>query len=189
MSRERNVDEQGREQVARASDSQRVRDLFREHGAFVCRSLRRQGVSEADLDDLLQEVFLVVHQRLSDYEERGRARAWLYSICVRVAKAQHRRVGRRREAAGADVPDESFDATQLETMEDRQALELGHALLARLAPAQREVFVLYEVEDMSMAEIAEILDCPLQTAYSRLHRARQRILEEVERARAEESQP
>jgi RNA polymerase sigma-70 factor (ECF subfamily) len=158
-----------------------LREVFEEHGPFVCRSLRYLGVLEADLDDMMQEVFLVVYQRLSDYEERGRARAWLYSICTRVAHAQRRKLGRRRENV-ADVDLQEVAApTQLEHVEDREALALGHRLLHQLSARQREVFLLYEVEDMTMSEIAQALDCPLQTAYSRLHDARARILAEVQR--------
>lgn len=160
-----------------------LRKLFEEQGPFVCRSLRYLGVREGDLDDLLQEVFLVVHQRLSDYEEQGRVRAWLYSICTRVAHAQRRKLGRRRESTllgeGTAAP------TQLERVENREAVELGWRLVQQLPPPQREVFVLYEVEDMPMAEIAHALSCPLQTAYSRLHQARARILAEVQRLAAE----
>src|SRR5262245_35284280 len=68
---------------------------------------------------------------------------------------------------------------------DREALELGWRLLQQLPEEQREVFVLYEVEDMSMPEIARALDCPLQTAYARLYAARARILAQVQRAPAE----
>jgi len=160
----------------------RLRELFDEHGAFVCRSLRYLGAPEADLDDLLQEVFLVVHQRLSDYEEKGRVRSWLYSICTRVAHAQRRKLGRRRESAL--VADDAAPPTQLDGVENREALELGWRLVQQLPQQQREVFVLYEVEDMPMSEIAQALNCPLQTAYSRLYQARARILAEVQRLAA-----
>lgn len=160
-----------------------LREVFEEHGPFVCRSLRYLGVHEADLDDLLQEVFLVVYQRLKDYEEKGRARAWLYSICTRVAHGHRRKLVRRRETA--HVSEEAIAPSQLERVEDREALELGFRLLEQLPPQQREVFVLYEVEDMPMSEIAQALDCPLQTAYSRLHKARERILAQVQQLSAE----
>jgi RNA polymerase sigma-70 factor (ECF subfamily) len=160
-----------------------LRELIALHGPFVFRSLRYLGVPEADLDDLFQEVFLVVYQRLKNYEEKGRARAWLYSICTRVAHGHRRKVGRRRESAS--VPEGSAAPTQLELAEDREALEFGWRLLEQLSPQQREIFVLYEVEDMSMAEIAQALDCPLQTAYSRLHKARALILAAVQRTAAE----
>jgi RNA polymerase sigma-70 factor, ECF subfamily len=161
----------------------RLRTVFDEHGAFVCRSLRMCGVREADLDDVLQEVFLVVHQRLPDYEERGSARAWLYSICTRVARAQRRKLWRRRAEVAGELPEiGAAAATQLESVADSEALALGHQLLQRLPPEQRDVFWLYEVEDLTIAEIARALGCPLQTAYSRLRAARQRVSAEVQLA-------
>lgn len=174
-----------REPAAReaAASTSRLREAFEAHGAFVCRSLRHLGVPEADLDDLLQEVFLVVSKRLDDYEERGRARSWLYSICSRVASSQRRKVRRRRETE--PVAESAAEPLQLEAVQDRQSLELGWRLLQELPAQQREVFVLYEVEDMPMAEIAQALDCPLQTVYSRLYKARERILAQVQRLKAE----
>jgi len=74
-----------------------LRDVFETHAPFVCRSLRQLGVSETDLDDVLQEVFVVVHRRLPDYRESGRARAWLYSICRRLSQAQRRKTRRPHE--------------------------------------------------------------------------------------------
>jgi RNA polymerase sigma-70 factor (ECF subfamily) len=145
------------------------------------RSLRYLGVRESDLDDTLQEVFVVVYQRLEEYEEKGRVRAWLYSICTRVAFAQRRKLGRRREVSAASASEAAVDPTQLERIEDREALALGHELLSQLPPEQRQVFLLYEVEDLTMAEIAEAMNVPLQTAYWRLHKARARIVTEVER--------
>ncbi|MFT3924193.1 MAG: sigma-70 family RNA polymerase sigma factor [Myxococcales bacterium] len=173
---------------AHGAPTPRLREVFDEHASFVCRSLRRLGVSETDLDDVLQEVFLVVYQRLRDYQERGRARSWLYSICTRVAQAHRRKSLRRREHLTSEPPETMAAATQLAQLEDRDALALGHHLLSLLSPEQREVFVLYEVEDMTMPEIAEALSCPVQTAYSRLHKARERILAEVRRAHDQGSQ-
>jgi RNA polymerase sigma-70 factor (ECF subfamily) len=158
-----------------------------EHGPFVCRSLRYLGVLEADLDDLLQEVFLVVNQRLNEYVERGRLRSWLYSICVRVSRAQRRKLGRRRESPIGVIEQTAVD-NPLNQLEERQSLALGEQLLEALPPQQREVFMLYEVEDMSMPEIAQALGCPLQTAYSRLYMARARILAAVQ-SLAVESDP
>jgi RNA polymerase sigma-70 factor, ECF subfamily len=162
-----------------------LREIYEEHAPFVIRSLRYLGVREADLDDTLQEVFLVVYQRLNDYEEKGRARAWLYSISTRVAHAQRRKLGRRRETGAEAFVEAAAAPTQLAQVEDSEAIALGHRLLSQLPPQQREVFLLYEVEDMPMAEIAQALDYPLQTTYSRLHKARERILAEVERLGAE----
>jgi RNA polymerase sigma-70 factor (ECF subfamily) len=138
------------------------------------------------LDDALQEVFLVVFQRMHDYEERGRARAWLYSICTRVVRSHRRKVRRRREEVTFEIPDAPAAPTQLERIAEQEALTLGQQLLARLPPEQREVFWLYEVEDMPMAEIARALECPLQTAYSRLHKARERVVAAAQQVTAKD---
>jgi RNA polymerase sigma-70 factor, ECF subfamily len=158
-----------------------LRTVFDEHGAFVCRCLRICGVRDADLDDVLQEVFLVVYKRLPDYEERGSTRAWLYSICTRVASAQRRKLRSRREDSATEFSFDPLPATQFQQLADSEALAYGHRLLQQLPDAQRDVFWLYEVEELSMTEIAQALGCPLQTAYSRLRIARQRIESEVRR--------
>jgi RNA polymerase sigma-70 factor (ECF subfamily) len=167
----------------------RLRHIFEEHAAFVCRSLRRLGVPEADLDDVLQEVFMVVYQRLTEYQERGRARSWLYSICTRLSAGHRRKLGRRRESMMPEPPETVADATQHNRLEEREALALGHRLLSRLPEEEREVFVLYEVEGMAMTEIAEARRCPLQTAYSRLYQARRRIGEHIEREQSKVGSP
>ncbi|HKP62557.1 MAG TPA: sigma-70 family RNA polymerase sigma factor [Polyangiales bacterium] len=149
--------------------------MFEQHGAFAARILRSLGVRDADLDDLLQEVFLVVARRGGDYEELGRARSWMYSICKRVAVAGRRRHLQERAAIATHSSEPACPATQLEHVEDAEALELCERLLNQLPPQQRLIFLLYEVEELSMPEIARQLGCPLQTAYSRLHKARARI--------------
>jgi len=163
------------------SEAPTIRHVFDEHGPFVCRSLRYLGVREPDLDDMLQEVFLVVSRRLGDYDEHGRMRAWLYSICTRVARSYRRKAARVRESLNPSFVEQESEPSQLTQVEDRQALVLGCQLLSLISPEQREVFVLYEVEDMTMPEIAQALSLPLQTGYSRLHRARALILAAVQR--------
>ena len=111
-------------------------------------------------------------------------RSWLYAICVRVSQRQRRRYARRRERASDELPEPEAAATQQSELEQREALALGQRLLAVLPEAQRAVFLLYEIEHMTMAEVAAIVGCPLQTAYARLHKARERVQAEVESARA-----
>ncbi len=173
------------QEAAARARARRLRDMFDEHALFVCRSLRRLGVAEVDMDDMLQEVFVVVHRKLPEYNEMGRARSWLYSICRRMVQAQRRQRLRRRESLMPAPPEAQTSGGQEERLENREALALGEELLARLPTEQREVFMLYEVEELGMAEIAEAVGCPLQTAYSRLYAARARILAEVERLRNE----
>jgi len=159
----------------------RLREFIEEQRSFVCRNLRSLGVGEADLDDTLQEVFLVVSQRRRDYENRRRARAWLYSVCARVAHAQRHLLGYARATDAEPVAEAAIAPTQLAYVEDREALNLVHQLLGQIPAQEREVFLLYELEDLPMSKIAQTLNCPLQTAYSRLYKARARILTKVER--------
>lgn len=160
-----------------------VTAIFRAHNAFVWRVLRHLGIAPADAEDALQEVFVVVHRRLAEYREEDKVRAWLYAIATRVAKDYRRRVGRRREQL-TDIPlDVSQGPTQANDVENQQALQLVERMIAALPEKQRAVFVLYEIEQMSMTEIALAIGCPVQTAYARLHKARERIVTQASQAK------
>jgi RNA polymerase sigma-70 factor (ECF subfamily) len=117
-------------------------------------------------------VFLVVRKRLPTFEGRSSLRTWIYGICIRVVSDYRSRAFRRREVSHEHVPDVLKQATQHTATEQRQLQQRLNALLAALPDEQRDVFVLYEMEELTMKEVAEIIDCPIQTAYSRLHAAR-----------------
>ncbi len=152
-----------------------VERLFREHGPFVWRSLRRLGLSESDADDLCQEVFVVVFRKLPDFEQKSSLRTWLYGIAVRVALAHRRRARTQRELPTEVLPDIPTSEGPHDHLADREArLRLDRAL-DTLDEKKRAVFVLYEIEQLSMNEVAEVLECPVQTAYSRLHAAREQV--------------
>ncbi len=155
-------------------------DIFREHSPYLWRALLGLGVRSGDVDDACQEVFLVVHRRLPDFDGRA-LRSWLYAICLRVA-ADYRRSARvRNEVAVEDVPEGSAPPKQLDSVFTR---ELGERLLAaldRLDEDKRAAFVLYEIEELALREVAEVLGCPLQTAYSRLQAAREIVRGAFER--------
>jgi RNA polymerase sigma-70 factor (ECF subfamily) len=178
-----------RQPDACAAETPAACQVFERHAAFVWRTLRHLGVRDADLEDVTQEVFMVVHNRLRGYDERDKIRSWLYAICSRVAKAHVRKVIRRRESVTADPPELEIAATQLEDIEKREALARSRQILAALPEEQRAVFLLFEVERMPMLEVAEAVGCPLQTAYSRLHKARERVLATLDRARKREGSP
>lgn len=151
--------------------------LFADHAPYVLRVMRHLGVAERDLQDQCQEVFVAVFRGLSGFAGRSALRTWIYGICVRVASNHRRRAHVRRERPVSELPEQVAPAVQDEALEARR----GHPALRRwldeLAPEQRDVFVLYELEELSMKEVAEACGCPLQTAYSRLHAARRRLLE------------
>ena len=149
--------------------------IFQEHRGFVWRMLTHLGVPPPDRDDVMQEVFLVVHRRIGSYQEQDKMRAWLNAIVVRVVKDYRRRLWRRREHV-TDVPPEHPHAPfQERAIEVRRAIELARDFLAKLPEKQRMVFVLYELEQMSMTEVAMAMGCSVHTAYARLRKAQERI--------------
>jgi RNA polymerase sigma-70 factor (ECF subfamily) len=161
-----------------------IAEVFREHAPFVWRALRRLGVPESDVDDVCQEVFVVVHRKLADFEGRSSLRTWIYGICARTA-SDYRRSGRVRREIVTDAPPEAaHDGGQHDALAMRQARAQLDRILDTLDDDKRAVFVLYEIEELSMAEVAEALGCPLQTAYSRLHAARKLVEAGVAKARS-----
>jgi len=153
------------------------REVFDKHARYVWRSLLGLGVRERDVADASQQVFLVVHARLaSDQVAVAALRTFVYGVCLRVASDFRRRAHRRHERLFADPPEPSQPPDQERAAWHRQTLAQLDAVLERLPAPQREAFVLYEIEELSMNEVASALGCPLQTAYSRLHAARRVVM-------------
>lgn len=148
-------------------------ELFDQHASYVYRVLARFGVRDADLDDLTQEVFLVVLRRYADFEGRSRVRTWLYSIARLCASNYRQRAVHRREVLEEPPSDEGVAGRQAETLDAQRLLGRLDAVLEALPETQREVYVLYEIEQLSMAEISEIMQCSVNTSYARLRAARQ----------------
>jgi RNA polymerase sigma-70 factor (ECF subfamily) len=176
----RSPDADGRGESASAVPS--LAEIFRQHAPFVWRALRRLGVPAYDVEDVCQEVFVVVHRKLADFEGRSSLRTWIYGICARTA-SDYRRSGRvRREVVTAAPPEAAHEGGQHDAVALRQARAVLDRILDVLDDDKRAVFVLYEIEELTMAEVAEALGCPLQTAYSRLHAARKVVEAGVARA-------
>lgn len=172
--------------VHATASSRSSADIFREHGAFVWRLLRRLGVPAADLDDLTQEVFISVHRSLDRYEERNQLKAWLYRICVRQA-SRHRRNLPPASHVDPDQLMESANAGPEAALRDQEQRANFERLLGVLDEERRTVFVLYEIEELSMHEVAQAVGCPLPTAYSRLRSARKLVLEAAHRLELREN--
>jgi len=159
-------------------------ELYEEHFAFVWRSIRRLGVDDASVDDAVQDVFVVVHRRLGDFEGRSSVRSWLFGIARRIAKDHRRR--RQRKDAGK-VPAEGLvhpGNSPRDDAERAEARALLHRFLDGLDDEKREVFVLAELEQLSAPEIAEATETNLNTVYSRLRAARQLFEKAVHRGQA-----
>jgi RNA polymerase sigma-70 factor (ECF subfamily) len=148
--------------------------VYEEHFAFVWRSLRRLGVPDRSLDDGAQDVFIVVHRRLGDFEGRSSLRSWLFAIARRVAHDHRRRIGRKERTE--ELPEAVADprgATPAHDAERAEAVRVLHEILGGLDDDKREVFVLAELEQMTVPEIADAIGANVNTVYSRLRAARQ----------------
>ncbi|MBV1858097.1 MAG: RNA polymerase sigma factor [Nannocystaceae bacterium] len=167
--------------ASEASDG--FRAFFRAHYAFVWRSVRRCGVPLADLDDVVQEVFMVAFGERDRFEGRSSLKTWLYGVAVNRARMSHRSQARRRkrhEAGGAGVI--AGPASDLESR--HAAVDLLDRLVSTLDPDKRDVFVLVELEDVPASDVAAQLGVSVNTVHSRLRLARKRITIEVRRMRA-----
>jgi RNA polymerase sigma-70 factor (ECF subfamily) len=135
------------------------------------------GVRENELDDVVQEVFIVINGKLATLEKPDSLRSWIYGIIRRTSSAYHR--ARRTKVASAAAlslePEVRYpqQPSPLELAEQSDQARLLWLLLEKLEPSKREVLVLSELDDMTAPEIAGALDVPLNTVYSRLRTARQ----------------
>jgi RNA polymerase sigma-70 factor (ECF subfamily) len=155
--------------------------LVRQYLPFVWRLVRRLGLSSADADDAAQQVFCVASQRLADIAE-GSERAFLFSTALHVVSKAHRARSRRRDEPDSEI-EAHCDSTQPlpdELVDQRRARELLDRILDDLPMELKLVFVLYEIEELTMAEIAEGLGIPPGTVASRLRRARKEFSARVE---------
>jgi RNA polymerase sigma-70 factor (ECF subfamily) len=151
--------------------------LFRQHARFVAAFLRHMGVDSAEVDDAVQDVFVVAHRKGGYLPLGASPRTWLASIAVRVAHSRRRAHGRRprlseqaeRVADAANGPAELLDA--------KRSLDRVVKALQTMPEAHRATFVLYELEGESCESIAATWEVPVGTVYSRLHYARKRFME------------
>jgi len=167
-----------------SSSAAQVTRVFAEHADFVWRSLRRLGVAAADADDVLQEVFLVVHRRISEYEDRGLMRAWLFSISQQLSKHYHRSAKRMEERQRGVVT--NAPGTDLEeAVARREADQVVNAFLDGLDESLRLAFYLSDVEGLTAPEISSALGVKLNTVYSRVRKAR-KLFDDLLASRARE---
>jgi RNA polymerase sigma-70 factor (ECF subfamily) len=161
--------------------------VYEAHFRYVWRCLRSLGVRDAQLDDSLQDVFLVVQRRLPGFDGGAELRTWLYAIALRIARRYRDRA--RREPASLEAEREhnpelpAAPEASAESAHANERLALARRALASLEDDKREVFVLARIEGMSAPEIAEVIGIPLNTIYSRLRAARLAFDAEIARLR------
>jgi RNA polymerase sigma-70 factor (ECF subfamily) len=156
-------------------------DVYRDHFAFVYRSLLRLGIPRSVVEDVAQDVFLVVRRRLGDYDRNRSLSAWLFGIARRVASEWRRSTGRAQRRLDL-LPPPPEGETAARSAELGEAAELVRNFLAELDEDHRLVFVLSELEGLSGTEIAEALATNRNTVYTRLRKVRARFEHAIARA-------
>ena len=159
--------------------------VYRENVEFVWRSVKRLGVRDAAIDDVVQEVFLVVHRRLPEFEGRSKITTWLFGITYHVA-TRHMRDHRRERSESPlslAIPDANA-ADPTDRLAQGEALAALHRFLQGLDEAKRAAFILVQLEQMTVPEAAEALGENVNTVYARVRAARQQFEQMVARYKA-----
>lgn len=172
--------------VAEPRGAPDFRAIFEGELGYVLATLRRLGVRPADTSDLAQEVFLTVHGLLDDYDPARPLRPWLFGIAYRIARRYQSLVRHAREVH-EDTPDAPAPGLLPDgALEADQARQIVREALERIELSRRSVFILCDLDGLGAPEAAAVLGIPLNTAYSRLRRARAEFSAAVERLRARE---
>jgi RNA polymerase sigma-70 factor (ECF subfamily) len=167
--------EQGQPQIAA---------LVVEHATFVFRVLTHLGVPSSHVEDASQEVFLIVLRQLDGFEGRSSVQTWLFGICRNVARSFRRRERGKLEVSTEELPESVVQPAQEGEVWIRRAHQLLLQALEVLDEEQRAVFVLFEVEQFTMDQIAASLNCPTSTCYARLYAARSKVQAQLRRREA-----
>ena len=167
-------------------EEQELARWFRDHSLFVWRVLRRLGLDAQSAEDAMQDVFMVVHRRMAEFDpNRGSARAWLFAIARRVA-AHSRRADSRRALRLRSVPEPAAPPSPEELASRRRAAALVNDALERLDEPHRMVVYLAQIEEMTAPEIAAATGLPLNTVYSRIRNGRKKLARVLEKLDGED---
>lgn len=156
------------------------RTIYDEHSDFVHRVMLKLGASKSDCEDLVHDVFMVAFRKWGEFEHRAKVSTWLYSIAVRVVMAHRRKMKIRRFVGLDDAPEPADHKSPEKLMVSAQSSQVVHQVLERMSEKKRVVFVLFELEGLPGEEIAQIVDCPLKTVWTRLFHARKEFLSHLD---------
>ena len=151
----------------------RFQELFEAHGSYVWTALRRLGARPSELEDLTHDVFLQVFRHLDEYDPERPLKPWLFAFAFRVASQDRRRLRRRPEVVTDQVEALDLSPSPVEQLLAEERRNLARAALDELELNRRAVFILHDLDGISVPEIALSLGLPLATAYSRLRLARE----------------
>jgi RNA polymerase sigma-70 factor (ECF subfamily) len=160
-------------------------DVYREHVQLVARWARRLAGPELDVEDLVQEVFLLVHRLLPHFRGDAQLTTRLYSITNNVVRTRRRKERFRRLFGFTGDPERlrvvASGPTPLEELERRRSTELIYRALDGIPEKYRSVFILFEIDGMSGEEIAALTGVKLGTVWVRLSRARAQVVKRIEK--------
>ena len=162
--------------------------VYERHADFAWRTLRRLGVREAEAGDALQDVFVIVHAKLSQFEGRSSLTTWLFTICRTVARERRRSAQQARNLVDDVSVEDELDlrADVARAAEHNERLVQLEHILSAFEVEQRNVFILFEIEKLTGEEIGEALGIPLGTVYSRLQLAKKAFRQALTREEARE---
>lgn len=157
--------------------------MFEAEFAYMWRSLARLGVPPRDLEDVTHDAFMEVYRRLDTYDAGRPVRPWLFAFAFRLA-SDYRRLARHRvEVMGEEVEKHDGAPAADELIARKETRELVEQAVAKIEEERRAVFILHDLDEVPIPEVARVLELPLNTAYSRLRLAREEFREAVQRLR------
>jgi len=160
-----------------------LQQAVRQYARYVIGLLGRLGVAPADIEDVAQEVYLAIHAELPSFEARTSFKTWLCGVCRHKASDYRRkRVRRQMLASSRPLEPAPQGACPQGALLQQEAKEVLRRAIARLPDEQLEVFVLHAVEDLPMRDVADLVGCPVDTAYTRYRVALQRVKALCQRA-------
>lgn len=175
-----------------AGDEAAFHHLYRQHAGDVFRLASRFVHSDAEAEEVVQEVFIAAFRYVDRFRGQSRLKTWLYRITVNRALKRQRWWRRRREVGPERLPQRAVALPPPDVrVADRQALDIVASLLEGLESRKRTVLILHELEGLDTQQIAEILGCPRSTVLTRLSRARHEVIRRARKAGVslEESEP
>lgn len=158
-----------------SADTYDFNAVYTETASFVWTNARRLGVPLSQVDDVVQDVFVVVHRRLAEFDGRANVKTWVCSILMNVVR-EYRRRFRRKDSHDVELGDSHLDShldsRVAEQLDAVQALQLVQRVLDRMSDEKAELIVLLQLEGMSVPEVALATGLNENTLYARMRAAR-----------------
>lgn len=154
-------------------------EFYRRYRNEVSRIVYKVLGPDADLEDVVQDVFVEVFRSIDKFKGKAKITTWLYRVCYNVALQKVRRIKRRPEGYLSEREELPSHETPLRALERKDSSRLVYEILDTIAPKKRMVFVLHEIMGMNSKEIAKIVNANVLTVRTRLHYGRKEFYKKV----------